>query len=207
MREGRSVTTGERSTTDGELRDRLVAGEESALAELYDRFAPLVHGLALRVTGDRTGAQDVTQEVFIQVWEHPSRFDPKRGGLRSWLGVIAHRRAVDWVRREVAYRRIVASMAGQSDQDRAPPPPGPAGTVLAADTRAQVRLAVEALPEPQRACVRLAYFEGLTYRQVAAALGIPEGTAKSRVRLGLAALARRLAQAGVTAASDVEDRT
>src|SRR5262249_29479444 len=141
-----------------------------------------------------------------QVWEHPSRFDPKRGGLQSWLGVIAHRRAVDWVRREVAHQRIAALVARQADPDRAPPP-GPAETVLAADTRAQVMRAVEALPEPQRACVRLAYFEGHTYRQVAAALGIPEGTAKSRVRLGLAALARRLAQAGLTAASDVEDRT
>jgi RNA polymerase sigma-70 factor (ECF subfamily) len=189
------------------LCDRLVAGEESALEELYDRFAPLVHGLALRVTGNRTGAQDVTQEVFIQVWEHPSRFDPKRGGLRSWLGVITHRRSVDWVRREVAYRRILASLADQADPDRAAPPPGPAETVLAADTRTQVRLAVEALPEPQRAAVRLAYFEGCTYRQVAVRLGIPEGTAKSRVRLGLAALARRLAQAGLSAASDVKDRT
>jgi RNA polymerase sigma-70 factor (ECF subfamily) len=201
------VTAGERSTPDGEWRDRLVAGEEAALAELYDRFAPLVHGLALRVTGDRAGAQDVTQEVFVQVWEHPSRFDPERGGLRAWLGVIAHRRAVDWVRREVAHQRTAASAADQADPDRAPPLPGPAETVLAADTRAQVRLAVEALPEPQRACVRLAYFEGYTYRQVAAVLGIPEGTAKSRVRLGLAALARRLGQAGLTEASDAEDRT
>jgi len=202
------VTATERSIPDGELRDRLVAGEESALAELYDRFAPLVHGLALRVTGNPAGAQDVTQEVFIQVWEHPSRFDPKRANLRSWLGVIAHRRAVDWVRREVAHRRVAASVADQADPARAAPPPGPAETVLAAETCAQVRLAVEELPEPQRAAIRLAYFEGQTYRQVAAALGIPEGTAKSRVRRGLAALARRLApQAGLTAARDVEDRT
>jgi RNA polymerase sigma factor (sigma-70 family) len=200
------VTAGERSTSDGELRDRLVAGEESALAELYDRFAPLVYGLAVRVTGNRVGAQDVTQEVFIQVWEHPSRFDPKRGSLRSWLGVITHRRAVDWVRREVAHQRIMASVADQADPDRTAPLPGPADTVVAADTRAQVRLAVEALPKPQRDAVRLAYFEGYTYRQVAVMLGIPEGTAKSRVRLGLAALGRRLTQAGLPAASDVEDR-
>jgi len=191
-------------TTDSTLRDRLVAGEEAALAELYDRYAPLVHGLALRVTGNWSAAQDVTQEVFVQVWEHPARFDPARGGLRSWLGVIAHRRAVDWVRREMAHRRTAACVAG-ADPDTPAAGPGPAETVLAAEVCSLVRLAVEALPEPQRAAVRLAYFEDHSYRQVAAVLGIPEGTAKSRLRLGLAGLARRLAGAGLSA--DVEGAT
>ncbi len=177
---------------DGGLRDRLVAGDDSALAEAYDRYAPLAYGLALRVTGNWAAAQDVTQEVFVQVWEHPARFDPDRGNLRSWIGVIAHRRAVDWVRREAAHRRTAAA------QPEAPGGPGPAETVVAAAVGALVRLAVDALPEPQRAAVRLAYFEGHTYRQVAAALGIPEGTAKSRLRLGLAGLARRLRAEGVT---------
>lgn len=185
-------------SADGGLRDRLVAGDESALAEVYDRYGPLAYGLALRVTGNWAAAQDVTQEVFVQVWEHPARFDPGRGGLRSWIGVIAHRRAVDWVRREVAHRRGVADqVAGWSETASQP---GPAETVVAATVGALVRLAVDTLPEPQRAAVRLAYFEGHSYRQVAAALGIPEGTAKSRLRLGLAGLARRLEAEGVQAA-------
>lgn len=189
------MTAAARPDTGEGLHDRLVAGEESALAEVYDRYAPLVHGLALRVTGNWAAAQDVTQEVFVQVWEHPARFDPARGELRAWIGVIAHRRAVDWVRREVAQRRNAALPA---DRAGTPAEPGPAEEVLAAEVCARVRLAVDALPEPQRAAVRLAYFEGHSYRQVAAALGIPEGTAKSRLRLGLAGLARRLEAEGMT---------
>jgi RNA polymerase sigma-70 factor (ECF subfamily) len=189
------VTAAGRCSADGGLRERLVAGDEAALAEAYDRYAPLAYGLALRVTGNWAAAQDVTQEVFVQLWEHPARFDPDRGNLRSWIGVIAHRRAVDWVRREVAHRRCAAGEAAGWNETAGEP--GPAETVLAAAVGALVRTAVEALPPPQRAAVRLAYFEGHTYRQVAAALGIPEGTAKSRLRLGLAGLARRLEAEGV----------
>src|SRR3954469_13868537 len=86
------------------LRDRLVAGDEAALCELYDQFASFVFGLAVRVTNDHRAAEDVAQEVFIQVWERPASFDPSRGTMRAWLGTLPHPRAVGWVRRGGAGR-------------------------------------------------------------------------------------------------------
>jgi RNA polymerase sigma-70 factor (ECF subfamily) len=81
-------------------RERLVAGEEAALGECYDQYASFVYGLALRVVRDRKAAEDLTQDVFLHLWERPALFDPDKGALRTWLGTLAHRRAVDHVRRE-----------------------------------------------------------------------------------------------------------
>lgn len=179
------------SLPESELRARLISGEEAALAELYDDFGPMVYRQALRVTGDWAAAEDITQEVFVYVWAHPSRFDPDRGDYRAWLGMIAHRRGVDWVRRAVAQNRREAASA---DTDTVV---GPAELAITSVAHALIRRAVDALPADQRTAVRLAYFEGHTYRHVATTLGIPEGTAKSRLRLGLAALRRRLATEGM----------
>src|SRR5215471_13923006 len=87
------------------VRDRLVAHDEAALTEVYDQFASFVYGLAARVIGDRRAAEDVSQEVFLALWERPHAFDPDRGSLRTWLGTLSHRRSVDYVRREEARRR------------------------------------------------------------------------------------------------------
>lgn len=181
------------SLREEQLRDRLIAGDQTALAELYDAFGPAVYRLASHVTRDWTAAQDVTQEVFVYVWEHPARFNPDRGELRSWLCVMAYRRAVDWVRREVTQRRH-RERAVAEDRDPAPPPSDQAITSWVHEL---IRGAVDALPTDQRAAVRLAYFEGHTFRSVAIALGIPEGTAKTRLRTGLAALRRRLVAEGL----------
>jgi RNA polymerase sigma factor (sigma-70 family) len=163
-----------------QLRARLIAADEHALGELYDQFASLVYGLASRVTGSVQAAEDVTQEVFAQVWQRPDAFDPARGSMRSWLGTLAHRRAVDWIRREEANRRRVEREAMVVT---APPDVEEAASSLLVAER--VRAAVDRLPEDQRAAVLLAYFEGKTYREVAHLLGIPEGTAKSRLRAAL----------------------
>jgi RNA polymerase sigma-70 factor (ECF subfamily) len=176
------------SLPEQQLRDRLIAGDETALAELYDVFGLVVYRLALRVTRNWAAAQDVTQEVFVYAWEHPSRFNPDRGGFRSWLGMMAYRRAVDWVRREATHRRQ-GQRAATEDRDPAAAPDELAVTSWVHDL---IRRAVDALPAEQRVAVRLAYFEGHTYRSVATALGIPEGTAKSRLRRGLASLGQLL---------------
>src|SRR5207244_8696495 len=94
-------------------RDRLLAGEEAALNEIYDQFASFVYGLALRVIGDARAAEDVAQDVFVCIWERPDAFDPDRGSLRTWLGTLAHRRAVDHVRREEARRRRAITAAAR----------------------------------------------------------------------------------------------
>jgi RNA polymerase sigma factor (sigma-70 family) len=167
-------------------RDRLIAGEEAALNEIYDQFASSVYGLALRVIGDARAAEDVAQDVFVCVWKRPDAFDPERGSLRTWLGTLAHRRAVDHVRREEARRRRAVNEASRSQTA-----PDVEEMAMALVTAERVRAALATLPDDQRRAIQLAYFGGKTYRQVAEVLGIPEGTAKSRLRLGL----RRIADA------------
>ena len=177
------------------LADRLIAGDRDALAEAYDQFGGLVYGLARRVAGDPSAAQDVTQAVFTALWEQPNRFDPDRGTLRAYLGVMTHRRAVDWLRSEVAARRRLernASVAVLAVPDVAEA----ATAVLVAE---HVRSAVSELPAEQREAIELAYFGGMTYRRVARTLNIPEGTAKSRLRIALARLAEVLQAEGVSA--------
>lgn len=169
-----------------EVRDRIVAGDDTALREVYDQFASFVYGLALRVIRDTRAAEDVSQDVFVAFWERPGAFDPERGSLRTWLGTITHRRAVDHVRREEARRR-----RAEREASRAVAAPDVEELATALVTAERVRATLELLPEAQRRAIQLAYFGGKTYRQVAETLGIPEGTAKSRLRLGL----RRIAEA------------
>ena len=171
--------------TDALLTARLVAGDDRALAEAYDQLGSAVYGAALRVLGQWTAAQDVAQEVFVELWSHPDRYDPAAGSLRTYLTVLARRRAIDVVRSEL--RRI----ARQERNHRLTPHQGiasPSDEVEAAEAAGVVRAAVRLLPESQREVVELAYFGGLSYREVALAIGIPEGTAKSRLRLALAKL-------------------
>lgn len=173
---------------EAEVRARLCAGEEAALGELYDQYASLVFGLALRVIGERRAAEDVCQDVFLYLWERPEVFDPERGSLRTWIGTLAHRRAVDHVRREEARRRRTAREAAR----RATAEPDVDELAVALVSAERVRAALDVLPEEQRVAIHLAYFGGRTYRQVADELGIPEGTAKSRLRLGLRRVAAAL---------------
>jgi RNA polymerase sigma factor (sigma-70 family) len=169
------------------LVERLSSGDETALVELYDRYAPFVYGLAVRTLVDRQIAEEVTQEVFVSLWEHPQQIDPGRGTLRGFLGTLTHRRAVDAVRREEARRRREVRVAQHEDTV-----PDVADVVLRSDTTGRVRTAVAVLPDAQRQALELAYFDGYTYRQVAEVLGIPEGTAKSRLRLALTRIAEHL---------------
>jgi len=173
------------------VRERLVAGDHSALGEVYDQFSSLVYGLALRVIGDPRGAEDVSQDVFVWIWERPDAFDPDRGSLRTWLGTVTHRRSVDYVRREEARRRRTERDAALA---RSVPDVGELAAALV--TAERVRAALEVLPDEQRQAVDLAYFGGRTYREVAEVLGIPEGTAKSRLRLALRKIASVLEAEG-----------
>jgi len=167
------------------LTARLAAGDDLALAEAFDRLGPAVYGAALRVLGEWTAAQDVAQDVFVELWTRPDRYDPAAGSLRTYLTVLARHRAVDMVRSEL--RRIARQ---ERNQRLSPQPelPSPGDEVEAAEAAGVVRAAVRLLPDSQRQVVELAYFRGMSYREVAQAVGIPEGTAKSRLRLALAKL-------------------
>jgi RNA polymerase sigma factor (sigma-70 family) len=169
----------------------LVARDERALAELYERYAPLVHRVAARLLHDPVAAQDVVQEVFEQMWRRPRAYDPAAGSLRGWLALLARRRAIDAIRQTARQRRRALAA------DRAGDPPDPADAAVDASLTRHLRAAVQALPEPQRVAVLLAYAGGHTAREIADRLGIPEGTAKSRLRLGLRRISRAMAEDGL----------
>jgi RNA polymerase sigma-70 factor, ECF subfamily len=171
---------------DAVLVERIRAGDDLALAAIYEEHAGLVYGLARRVARDEEIAREVTQEVFTYLWEMPDRVDLTRGSLRTFLALLAHRRAVDEVRRHEARFRAETASARPEPED------GPENSVVdaAAQTWRKTHLAalLGMLTKEQRAAVQLAYYDGLTYVQVAKALGIPEGTAKTRLRSALARL-------------------
>jgi RNA polymerase sigma-70 factor (ECF subfamily) len=167
---------------------RIAAGDESALGQLYDQYAGFVYALAHKVTQDRSTAEDIAQDVFVHVWTCADRFDPDRGSVRAWLGVITHRRAVDRVRRETTAR----AREERAERRRTGAPPDVAEVATSMVIGRRVRDALAALPGDQRQAIELAYFGGRTFREAAAMLGIPEGTAKSRIRLGMAKLTEAL---------------
>ena len=172
--------------TDVSLVARLAVGDERALQVIYERYSPLVYGLAKRVTASAASAEEITQEVFVYLWQNPDRFDAERGTLRAFLGAMTHRRSVDEVRRTT--RRVAREDRVGLDASNVDVWEIGEG-IERSQTAERVRAAVLSLPEQQREAVLLAYFGGCTFRQVAERLGIPEGTAKSRLRLGLAKLA------------------
>lgn len=173
------------AATDEHLLVRSATGDRVSFAELYDRVSPQVVGVALRVLRDRALAEEVAQEVLTEVWQKAHRFDPDRGSAAGWIVTFAHRRAVDRVRSEQAARDRNDRVAHR-DQERSYD--HVADEVERRLEHWQVREAVARLTERQREAIELAYFSGHTYREVASVLGIPEGTAKSRLRDALARL-------------------
>jgi RNA polymerase sigma-70 factor (ECF subfamily) len=166
---------------------------EPAMAEVFRRHGGAVHGLARRVLRSGPAAEEVVQEVFLDLWQQPERFDAQRGTLRSFLLARAHGKAVDRVRSETSRRRREertareTALAGYDVEHQV-------HDLVVAE---QVAEALRALPDDQRRPIELAYFGGHTYREVAAMLDEPEGTVKSRIRSGLGQLRALLAERGV----------
>ncbi|WP_122260670.1 ECF RNA polymerase sigma factor SigK [Ornithinimicrobium cerasi] len=164
------------------LLQRVAQRDQAAFAELYDATAPRVYGLALRVLRNPTMAEEVAQEVLLQVWREADKFDPARGSALAWLLTITHRRAVDRVRSEEAqsarlrrYEALHENVPFDSTAE--------AGELRSEASR--VRSAIDLVGEPHRTTLILAYFEGLTHREVAERTQVPLGTAKTRIRDGL----------------------
>ncbi len=166
---------------------------EPALAEIYRRHGGAVHALARRILRSDPPAEEITQEIFLDLWRQPERFDAQRGTLRSYLLARTHGKSVDFVRSEVARRRREERTSRETatagyDIDHE------VWDLAVAD---QVKAALGALPDDLRKPILLAYFGGNTYRQVAQILHEPEGTIKSRIRSGLGRLRVNLAELGV----------
>jgi RNA polymerase sigma-70 factor (ECF subfamily) len=166
---------------------------EAALAEAYRRYGGSVQGLARRILGPGGRADDVTQDVFVELWHRPERFDPRRGSLRAFLVTIAHGRAVDLLRSERARTR----REQRSTAEDASAISGMEEQIWNRAISTQLKDAVGSLPEAERRAIELAYFGGHTYREVAALVGEPEGTVKSRIRAGLRRLRAALMQEGM----------
>jgi RNA polymerase sigma-70 factor, ECF subfamily len=162
---------------DAALVSRLRSGDQAAMTSLYDRYASLVYAVALRVVGDTGAAEDILQEVFLQLWRKPGAFDAARGRLAPWLAVIARHKAIDHLR----------SRRGQTDIE---------DVTLALDARLEeaadraqagekVRKVLADMPGEQRRALELAFFQGLTHTEIAQQTGDPLGTVKTRIRSGL----------------------
>jgi RNA polymerase sigma-70 factor (ECF subfamily) len=164
--------------------------EESALAELYDRYGRTAYGLALRILRDQTLAEDAVQESFLTVWRTASRFVPERGKASTWILTLVHRRAVDAVRRE--QRRRADSL------ERAPEPSveGVEEDAWLRLQRERVQEALRRLPDAQREALELAYYGGLSQSELAERLGQPLGTIKSRMFTGLSRMRELLGEPG-----------
>jgi RNA polymerase sigma-70 factor (ECF subfamily) len=170
---------------DAALIARLRAGDQSAMAGLYDRYSGVVYGVALRVLANTTAAEDVVQEIFLQLWRNPQAFDAERGRLAPWLAVIARNRAIDHLRKRPM----------EDDIDELPIS---TGVDLESDSAQKlaiekVRNVLAQLPADQRKSLEMAYFEGMTHTEIAGKTGDPLGTVKTRIRTGLLALRKAFA--------------
>ena len=177
-------------SSDQRLLERVAGKDSQALADLYDRYAPVALALAGRILGDRSEAEDVLQVVFTRVWTDAGRYDPSKGSPMSWLLSWVRNGAIDRLRRREALQRAAhhsaeraTSAHGEShDHDHDP----------TAEERERLKKAVESLPADQRQVIELAYFEGLSQSQIAQRLGEPLGTVKTRTRLGMNKLRQAL---------------
>jgi len=171
-------------SSDTAMMSAMRSGDQKAMAQLYDRYSAMVYAVALRVLGDAGAAEDVLQEVFMQLWRNPGTFDSSRGNLAAWLSVITRNRAIDSLRKrhpETDIEDVMVSvepdLASEADRARA---------------LGKVRGALSSMPPAQRSALEMSFFEGLTHTEIASKTGEPLGTIKTRIRAGLLALRRSL---------------
>ena len=156
------------------------------MAELYDRYAPVVYSAALRVLGEPAAAEDVLQDVFVRLWRNPEAFDATRGSLAAWLAVIARHRAIDQMRKrrpEADFDEVVLSVDPDLD-----------GLAERAEAIEQVRAVLGGMAGEQRKALEMAFFEGMTHVEIAARTGEPLGTVKTRIRNALIMVRKALAR-------------
>lgn len=170
---------------DGHLMSAIRAGNQEAMAHIYDRYSPIVYSVALRVLGETAAAEDVLQEIFLQLWRNPSSFDASRGNLAPWLAVVARNRALDTLRKrrpqtEIDEATVLVDLDLATDAERK-------------RRTAKIRSILQQMPAAQRTALEMAYFEGYSHSEISEKTGEPLGTIKTRIRTGLMLLRKGIA--------------
>ena len=172
------------SLCEADLLESVRRGNDWAMAELYDRFSAVVYSAALRVLGDGSAAEDVLQDVFVQLWRNPQMFDANRGSMAAWLAVIARHRAIDQRRKRRPEENCEEVFLAVD--------PGLDRLAERAESLEQVRCVLAGLPSEQQCALEMAFFQGLTHTEIAAKTGEPLGTIKTRIRTALIAIRKAL---------------
>ena len=182
---GLATAQQELSVSDAEIIARIRSGDDAAMALMYDRYSHVVYAVALRVLSDRSTAEDVLQDVFIQFWRNPQAFNAGRGNLGPWLAVIARNRAIDQLHKKRAEVETAETVIAVD--------PHLESTAERKHAIEKVRAVLAGMPAEQRAALEMAFFEGLTHVEIAGKTGQPLGTVKTRIRSGLSAVRKALA--------------
>ncbi len=177
---------------DVKLLKAIAARDEAALAQLYDRYRVILFGLLMRILNNREEAEDVLQEVFLQVWRKAGDFDENRGRPFTWLVTLGRSRGIDRLRTLAARDRVAEANARETVEDFS----DAATDAFKSEQRGLVNMALDQLPDEQKRPIMLAYFDGLTQSEIATRLGAPLGTVKTRMRSGLMNLREQLAGKG-----------
>jgi RNA polymerase sigma-70 factor, ECF subfamily len=180
----------EREAEDRQLMSRVATRDGAAFARLFELHGPVALGLLSRILAARAEAEEVLQEVFLQVWTQADRYDADRSSPRGWILMLARSRALDRIRRRESSRRR-EEIAGEESGGEAIPPIG-TERLERLEQRRRVDSALGLLTPEQRRCIELAFFEGLTHTQIADRLDAPLGTVKSRILLGMSKLRQAL---------------
>ncbi len=173
--------------TDEALLERIVGGDQDAVAVLYDRHSRMLFGLVLRVLQDRSEAEEVLQEVFFSVWSKAASYNPALGIPAAWLVRLARNRAIDRFRANSVRGRTLAAVGEPQAGD------SPEKSAAQSEQRTGILRALDGLPDEQRVLIEQAYYAGLTQSELASRFGLPLGTVKTRIRSGIIALRERLA--------------
>ncbi len=179
-------------SNDVDLLKAIARHDETALAELYDRYRVILFGLLVRILNSREEAEDVLQEVFLQVWRRAADFDETRGRPFTWLVTLARSRGIDRLRSLAARDRVAIAGAREPTEQVS----DAVADAFRSEQRGLVTSALDQLPEDQRRAITLAYFDGLTQSEIAAKLNAPLGTVKTRMRTGLIKLKEMLGTKG-----------
>ncbi len=189
------MSGGDAPDRDGDMAAQLQRGEAAGVEALYEKYGRLAYGLAYRILNDRTAAEDVVQEAFLGVWRNARTFDARRGNLRNWLLSIVHNRSIDRIRGTTRMRKEFQI----ETVERLVEAPDAWETVSVHLEQKQIREGFAQLPDAQRQTLELAYFGGYTHIEIAGQMGVPLGTVKGRMRMGLEKMRSFLQARGVTA--------